>query len=109
MNAVESFIKEAIYEVALQAVAKRLLAALPFLAWGPLNIIFMWFLEKIFDVIYEELSMLAKFEIIAFQNEADRRRYEEAVKKVREDFNGTTKQEFRDSLRNVVTFRVRAG
>lgn len=65
-----NFVKSILWDLAVKEAIRRLLAAWPLLAWGPIAPVVTWILTKIADKVFAELEKFAVTEGIRLRNNA---------------------------------------
>lgn len=118
MNSTDEVIHSLIFDVALKAVLEKIVIAVPFLGYPVIRPVFALIVNKLFELLYEELSTFVQFEVIDFQNAEKNKEYQNAVQdlkdkltipaahwpteKERQDAIDQSKAKFKETLRNLV-------
>lgn len=101
-------IEELIFSVVIEAVIKETIAALPFLAWPVINPLFIWAVQKIAHLIYEELSWQVEFQWIGYETEEQKKKFEKAADFLKNDpHNKELQDSFKSTLRELIHVKLR--
>lgn len=76
----DKIVKVLVYDVAVELACKAAIAKLPFLGLPVVRQVFEFLVGQIGDIVYEQLSKFAILTVIRFEVEADRVKYERAVR-----------------------------
>lgn len=109
-------IQKLIMEVVMNVVRTKLVAALPFLGWPIIGPIFGMVLSKVMGIVAEQIGLMIEFQIINVQVNRDRKKYDEAVEKLKVELEKPegerdeaaiqkAKEDFKARLRDLVTIK----
>ena len=101
-----AFLKDVAWAALVKMATARLIAALPFLGWGPIGWITGAVVAMVGSAVYDAMAEAFTLQMIGFKNEANQKAYDTAsvkLKLIARDF-GVESEEFKKArLENVKT------
>jgi len=104
-----SIIKDVAWAALVKLATARLIAALPFLGWGPMGLITGAVVAMVGSAVYDAMADVFNLQVIPFKNEALQRQYDtETVKlKIIAHNYGVDSEEFKKAKKDAVAVLAR--
>lgn len=83
----QTILKNLFFEVALKSLEEKLISLAPLLGWPVINPVFLFIMNKIASLFYDELTNVVQFVEIDWEVEKEKKAYQDALKKLEDEIN----------------------